>query len=180
MKKTNVLLTYIISLLFIAGCIFENENEYDINIDKIKIGDSIPDFKVRCNDGTYFYSNDVKKSKCTLICFFNTKCPDCRNELKILQNIYEDNKLPARILCISRSENELSVQKYWESNHITLPYSAQTDSYIYNLFALQTIPRIYVFDKFGIVRAIYTDSPIANKEELIRTIYSVINETSQV
>ena len=38
------------------------------------------------------------------------------------------------------------MSRFWEENHLTMPYSPQSDRTIYSLFALRTIPRIYLSD----------------------------------
>ena len=56
-------------------------------------------------------------------------------------------------MAISREEDEASVAAFWADNGLQMPYSAQTDRSIYNLFATSIIPRIY-FCSDGIVTRI--------------------------
>ena len=76
--------------------------------------------------------------------------------------------------CISRSESGSEVQAYWEKHSFTLPFSAQNDDAVFSLFASHTIPRILITDKEGIIRAVYTDDPLATYQELAKDIDAVL------
>ncbi len=67
-----------------------------------------------------------------------------------LQDYYDECKKrdsDCFFVCISREEGEASVKAYWEENGFTMPYSAQTDRSVYNLFASSGIPRRYEADE---------------------------------
>ena len=76
--------------------------------------------------------------------------------------------------CISRSESGSEVQAYWEKHSFSLPFSAQNDDAVFSLFASHTIPRILITDKEGIIRAVYTDDPLATYQELAKDIDAVL------
>ena len=75
---------------------------------------------------------------------------------------------------ISRSESGSEVQAYWEKHSFSLPFSAQNDDAVFSLFASHTIPRILITDKEGIIRAVYTDDPLATYQELAKDIDAVL------
>ena len=66
------------------------------------------------------------------------------------------------------------VQAYWEKHSFSLPFSAQNDDAVFSLFASHTIPRILITDKEGIIRAVYTDDPLATYQELAKDIDAVL------
>ena len=69
---------------------------------------------------------------------------------------------------------------YWSQKlkcaQLSLPYSAQDDRTLYNQFARQGIPRIFIVDTTGIIRYIYTDNPLATLEDLERAVQSIDTE----
>lgn len=77
-------------------------------------------------------------------------------------------------MCISRAENEESVEAYWQKNGLSLPFSGQSDEAVYNLFAQHTIPRIYVIDTSGIIRYQFIESMTLN--ELQTSLHSLLSE----
>jgi hypothetical protein len=48
-----------------------------------------------------------------------------------------------------------------------MPYSAQSDRKIYELFAKTRVPRVY-FVKEGVIRKIFTDSPAPVYDNLVQ------------
>ena len=124
----------------------------------IQVGDTLPAFSVTASDGSQ-YSNLSLKGSASVIVFFNTDCSDCRQELPQIEKAYksfQDNP-DVKWLAISREESSEAVSSYWATAGLDLPYSAQQDRKVYNLFASQDIPRIYIADRQGRVHFIYSD-----------------------
>lgn len=126
-------------VIVLASCI--NDEDYSIGI--ISSGDKLPQFEAKLNDGSVFEPSKAAERPIVLI-FFNTSCEDCRAELPIVQQVYEELNESATFIAIAREENAQSIEEYWKANGLTLPYSAQNDRYIYNMFAKSGIPRIYI------------------------------------
>lgn len=136
---------FLVSLLS-DGCVADNEEpEWSLGV-----GDALPSFSVTMNDGSVLNSKELTGRE-AVICFFNTDCPDCQRELPILQKEYNRREKDMVYICISREENEGKIADYWHDHGLTLPYSAQTDRRIYNLFANVGIPRIYRTNRAGII-----------------------------
>lgn len=110
-----------------------------------------------------------------VIVFFNTQCSDCREELPALQEFYDGIKENENIamVCISRSQGESGITDYWKMNGLTLPYSAQDDRAIYDMFASAGIPRIYMVDEDGVVRRVFNDSYLPTAAELTEIIGNI-------
>lgn len=165
----NKIIHYIILLLgavSLSTCIVEDEEPPVGN--NLGVGDKIPQFSVIMNNGKMICSEDLI-SNVSLIVFFNTLCNDCRKELPVIQRFHESYpQYP--LLCISREEGEDSVAKYWESNSFTMPYSAQDNRTIYQLFAQKVIPRVYIIDKEGFIRYIFMDTPLATYDDLRKAV----------
>ena len=172
MKKYLLILTLLLTAFHFSSCVTDDEEE-----DKgteLNIGDSIPSFTVSLNNRKTVSSNDLL-GNVSLIVFFHTACKDCQQELPIIQQ-FHDAYPEYPLLCISRAENETSVAAYWEQHQLSLPYSAQDDRTLYNQFARQGIPRIFIVDTTGIIRYIYTDNPLATLEDLERAVQSIDTE----
>ena len=135
---------------------------------ELTIGDRIPPFSIILNNGKQYSDKDLLGSV-SLIVFFNTACKDCQQEFPVLQQFY-DSYPSYPLLCISRAESAQSISTYWKEHKLTLPYSAQEDRSLYEKFAKQTIPRIYIMDKEGIIRHLFTDNPLATLEDLITSV----------
>ena len=55
-------------------------------------------------------------------------------------------------------------------------WSAQEGREIYNLFATFAVPRIYISDADGIIRAIFTDSPVPTYEDMETAVLDLLQE----
>lgn len=157
------------SLLLATSCIGEKIEGGDVNV-----GDSLPEFTVTMNDGSVI-TEDSLFGEVSFLMFFHTKCPDCSNTLPAVQKIYDEYiEKGVRFALISREESEVDIDDYWTEYGYSMPFSPQNDRSIYNLFASERIPRVYISDKDGIVRYIYTDDPIPTYDDLQSAIESLI------
>lgn len=147
-------LEILMGLVMVAftGCVNEREEP----VWSLQVGDRLPEFEITLNNGDMVTTESLRGSE-SVIVFFNTSCVDCRRELPELQKLYDEflmQNRPVRFMCISREEGAASVAKFWDENHFTMPYSAQTDRRIYNLFASSGIPRLYEVDKNLVIKRV--------------------------
>lgn len=162
-------LAYLLTLALVCfSCIKEKPTGVDL-----AIGEVIPDFEVTMNDGSVVTGQELRQTPSCIV-FFHTSCPDCQQALPLIQQLYSKySSQGVRFALISREEEDSTVSSYWKENSFTMPYSAQSTREIYNLFAQTRVPRIYICEKGGIIKAIYTDDPVPGFEELDQKIISV-------
>ena len=144
-------------------------------------GDYLPEFRVELNDGSELSTSDLR-GKVSVLVFFHTGCPDCQQELPVIQSLYNkyQGNPSVAIYCISREEAARDIEAYWDTHGLTLPYSAQEDRSVYNLFSEQGIPRVYVSDTDLRVYSTYTDDPIAGLTQLIEDIENMKRRFPQI
>lgn len=163
------LLTIILIIYSAAGCIKDRSAGSDI-----KIGDPLPVFEVMMNDGSSV-SDVFLRGNVSIVMFFHTSCPDCQQVLPVMQRIYDEyTREGIKTALISREENSDDISAYWSENGLNMPYSAQKDRKIYELFAASRIPRIYISDENGTVRYIFTDDPVPSYDDLKSSLESLI------
>lgn len=164
----NTITAILISLLASVSCIKDDpDTEFEL-----KPGDMIPEFSITMSDGTKMTTDQLSQGP-ALIMFFHTGCPDCQNTLPSVQKIYDEYKDRVSFALISREQSDNDIQSYWQEKGYTLPFSAQKDRKIYNLFATSRVPRVYICNDGKITR-IYTDDPIPTYEDLLTDIMSII------
>ena len=140
----------------------------------LKPGDALPDFEVVMNDGTAVSDDDLKGSV-SVVMFFHTTCPDCQQALPRMSRIYDEYLGKGVVFAlVSREQAEEDIRLYWEANGFEMPYSAQNDRYVYEKFAKTRIPRIYVNDRNGIIRHIFTDDPVPSYDDIKSSIDGLI------
>ena len=143
-----------------AACVYHQPDGQGI-----ETGDRLPAFVVTMDDGSSLSSGDLLGAP-SLLVFFHTTCPDCRRTLPVVQQAYEKYGGNARFVAISRAQGAAEIKSWWQQNGITLPFSAQEDRKVYELFASSRIPRIYICDSRGVVVRCFDDNPCPAFEDL--------------
>ena len=92
-----------------------------------------------------------------------------------MQKIYDEYlSKGVSFALISRQETKEEISLFWDENGLNMPYSAQKDRVVYEKFANERIPRVYVCEKGGIIRYIYTDNPNPSYDDLKTSLEAVI------
>lgn len=154
MRKIGMLLL----CLLMTGCSsIGDDNEVT---ERVNVGDRVPSFTVDVvADGVHTTFSTAHLTGETVIVFFNTTCPDCQRDLPKLNQYYLKHQADEgfQMVAISREEDESSVAAYWKDNGLQIPYSAQNDRRIYELFASSIIPRVYFVSAKGIVTRVFIE-----------------------
>ena len=157
------------AVVCLSGCINEKIEGADL-----KVGDIIPDFEVVMNDGS-IVDDEMLKESVSVVMLFHTSCPDCQQVLPEMQKIYAKYAPSGvNIALISREESGSSIDAFWKENGFDMPYSAQTSRDVYEMFARERIPRVYICEKGGIIRYIFTDNPNPSYDDLRSSLESII------
>ena len=158
MKRVLHILLLVLSL---SSCIKEKQKGADLGV-----GDLIPDFTVTMNDGTQV-TGALLREGVSVIVFFTTQCGDCRETLPHIQQLYDEYALKGvRFALISREDTEENIYSFWKESGFTMPFSAQSDRRIYELFARSRVPRVYIC-RDGVIKYIFTDKPSIPTYELL-------------
>jgi len=156
LKYWNIML----ACLLLWGC--GSIHEEDDVVERIVVGSRVPIFSVNVVDyeglTTSFSTNRLYGE--TVIVFFSTQCKDCQRELPELNDYYLKHKDDEgfQMVAISRAEGEQSVADFWSANDLQIPYSAQEDRKIYDLFASSVIPRVYFVSSSGIITKVLIEN----------------------
>ena len=149
-----------LACLMLWGC--GSIHEEDDVVERIVVGSRVPIFSVNVVDyeglTTSFSTNRLYGE--TVIVFFSTQCKDCQRELPELNDYYLKHKDDKgfQMVAISRAEGEQSVADFWSANNLQIPYSAQEDRKIYDLFASSVIPRVYFVSSSGIITKVLIEN----------------------
>ena len=155
--------------LIISSCIKEEQGV------ELVVGDRLPDFEVVMNDGSVV-DDDILSEGVSVVMFFHTSCPDCQQALPRMQQIYDEYiSKGVYFAFISREESVVDIESYFNEKGLKLPYSAQNDRKVYEQFAQTRIPRIYICEKGGIIRYIFTDDPVPSYDQLKSSIEDIIH-----
>ena len=117
----------------------------------IHAGDVAPDFTAVMLDGSNVTLSALQ-GKPTLLIFWATWCPPCREELAHLQegviDVYGD---AITVLPLSRGEQREVVGEYIAQMGYTFPVGLDEEQTIYKQYASNYIPRCFVIGRDGVV-----------------------------
>ena len=159
----SILLLLLVAATTLSACINDEEPK---RVEVVHVGESLPDFSAPMKDGSVV-TGEYLRSRVSVVVFFHTSCPDCRQLLPQIQRLYNEYSTHnVAFAIISREEGESSIASFWEAHNLTMPYSPQSDRTLYNLFATSLIPRVYISDDRGLVRSIFTDNPTPSYDKI--------------
>lgn len=158
MKNFLLLMLCVLLCLTWVGC--SNIINDEETVERVTVGDRVPVLTVDVVDnGEHKTFTTERLTGETVIVLFHTTCPDCQRELPRLNEYYLEHKAEAgfQMIAISRAEGEEEVARFWKEQKLQIPYSAQPDRRVYELFASSVIPRVYFCNARGIVTRIYVE-----------------------
>lgn len=175
LNKYCVRLTLIFFAAFLVGCV-NDDTEGDKNVNNyVSEGDEVPAFVLTSNEGTTLASSSLS-GKVYILNFFDTSCPDCQQELKVLQKIYEKYGETVPVLNVPRSQKPEEVTAYWQQTGLTVPFYSDGDQGLYYKFASRIVPRTYIVSADGKVCNSFTDNPIASFDTLDSLLHKLLKD----
>ena len=160
-------ITAILPLFLLAACVTDDVPRNE----GVSVGDRLPQFQITLDNGADV-STDSLLGSVSVIIFFSTSCTDCQRELPRLNEVYTHFKDDSGVIvfAVSREEQEQQVMSFWKEYSLTMPFSVQTDRYVYSLFASFGVPRVYISDASNIIVEAFDDSDLPSPEIIINII----------
>lgn len=116
------------------------------------VGSVFPDFNATTLEGREFRFADYK-DRATIINFWATWCPPCREEMPLFQDAFTIYSPDLVVLGVNVGEEALLVQRFVEDYQISFPVLLDSDSSIQRQFSIQGFPTTFFVDKDGLLRA---------------------------
>ena len=120
----------------------------------------LPDFKITSPDGRELLISSFS-DKPLLIVEWASWCPDCRNQLPIIQKMYEKygNQVHFVLINLIEPEKETTetADRYITQGEYTFPYYYDMDQSAADALQVQTIPSMYFVDKQGQIKKVLVE-----------------------
>lgn len=100
--------------------------------------------------------------------FWATWCPPCREEMPLLQQVYEEwiGKPPSVVvLTINMGESQAEVARYLQSQNLSLPVLLDIRQDVTEKYSITGIPTTFFIDADGVIRDIKIGA-FWNKEQI--------------
>ena len=170
MKKFAVLLSVLIlGILLSVSAYSENTSTSDtFNVD-LQEGNTFPVFTLETLNGKKILSSRAfDKNKKTLIVTAAEWCPDCHEELPVLEKFYRKNKNKYNfaVIFIERRSSEEKVKEYISKEKFTFPVYFDYNSVFVEGTQVKFVPTNIFIDKNGKITSVVAET-ISDENEFI-------------
>lgn len=162
----------ILLLILFVSCSNDKDDKREIYYELTK-GDKMPSFTI--SNDKESVASDSLVGKTVIIIFFHSSCSDCQQafpDINAIYNTYEASE-SVRVLIIARRESRSDVDAFLKANSYTVNYFADLDGSVYSMFALNTIPRLFLVGKDG--KIVMTQTEYVDKEAVFKTVEQLNN-----
>ncbi|MGT2716523.1 TlpA family protein disulfide reductase [Streptococcus respiraculi] len=119
-----------------------------VNSAKKLEGKTLPDFKVQNATGEELSSNQLLGSKATLLIVWASWCPDCQQQLPIIEKVYHSYKDRVDFVGINYTDGDRETQEkaaqYLTEKGYTLPVVFDKSSATQEFLGVESIPTMYL------------------------------------
>ena len=131
------------------------------------VGEAAPEFKLKNVGGQAMSLTDFRAGQSTIIFFWATWCPHCREQLKTLKAQKEAlTQKGIKILMVDIQESPQQVNGYLKKNKIDYEVLLDTDATVAEDYALVGVPTFFFVGADGIIKAVEHDIP-SNYEAIL-------------
>ena len=108
----------------------------------------IANFTLKDLDGKQWTLKDLKGSV-VLVNFWATWCPPCRKEMPDLDALYRRFRAKGLVILSISDEAEAKVRSFLADKHYTYPILLDPGRKVNDTFAIEGIPKSFVYDREG-------------------------------
>jgi peroxiredoxin len=120
------------------------------------VGEKAPDFSLKTVDGKTMDLKTVRGSQNTMVFFWATWCPHCREQLAQLTKHLgkEMEQKGIKILLVDVEETPAEVRAYLKKYNVTFDVVVDEEGSVTEKYHIVGVPTFFFIDKQGVVRAV--------------------------
>jgi peroxiredoxin len=138
------------------------------------VGEAAPDFSFLDNQ-RQMHSLDEFRGKTVVINFWSSRCPPCREEFPIFQQVYSDQSLSQRgveLLTVNLDEDSQSAVQFIHDNRYSFPFILDSAWKIGQAYGVFEYPSTFLIDPRGVIQ-VRKEGPFSSQSDLLRSLDQV-------
>jgi len=145
-----------------------------------KVGEKTPGFITSTLEGKRIVLKDYweqKKSKAVVLSFFATWCEPCKEDLKYLQKVQNENPgqgIEILAVLTQDSSKEEATKKFLQGLGVQLPVLLDENGIIGKRYAVTGLPCNFLVDREGILRAKYLGYSEAVRQDFEKRLREIL------
>lgn len=173
MQPTHRRIVYLLILTLGLAWIFVSADNSGVStagkIPAPHVGFLAPDFELQSPSGESIKLSDLR-GQAVLVNLWATWCPPCRDEMKSIENVYQEYKEQGfTVLAVNMTyqDDPLRVLPFVEEQALTFPILLDETGKIGDAYQLRSLPSSYFIRRDGIINEVVIGGPMS--EALLRT-----------
>ncbi len=139
------------------------------------VGQKAPDFTLSTLDGQQVSLKDFQNKKVVVLDFWATWCPPCRKAMPLIQEVSNELKDKDVIFfAVNVDEGKTKVADFVKNMGISLTVLLDTGAKVSTLYKVESIPRMVIIGKDGIVKSAHSGFSADMKEGLKKEILEAL------
>ncbi len=124
------------------------------------IGKAAPDFILDTLSASSVHFSDLSKGKKTILFFWATWCPHCREQIKALKaQAPHLAKEGVTLLMVDIGEDPTTVRKFLADNKYDFPVFLDVNSYVSEMYQVFGVPSLFLIGQDGKIRDMQNGFP---------------------
>lgn len=158
----------------LAGCSSRNTSAQGY-AEGNEVGNLAPDFQLQ-NPSGQAVSLSQFRNRPVLLNFWASWCGPCREEMPLIQGIFEDKAWSDKglvILGIDLGEDSVTVERFMKSNGLSFPVLLDTKQNVAEKYNIRAIPTTFFIDEDGIIKDIRIGA-FLNKSQIVMGLRKIV------
>lgn len=161
--KIKLIMGVLVVIAILVMVMLNSDKQSELNTGTgVTVGKKVPEFTLNTIAGQA--KTIGRQQNVTVLNFWATWCPPCREEMPELNQFYQGHKQDIDFYAINIQESQTKVNDYIHTNQLVFPVLLDRDGGIAKLFQINAIPTTVVIDKHGIIQ--YRKAGTVTKSEL--------------
>ena len=160
---------FIVVFILLSALNFKAQAQPQFFAENPLIGEKAPDFTLKNLEGQNVSLSSFREGKSTIVFFWATWCPHCREQLKKLSAMESElTQKNIKVALVDIGEEKRQVGAFVEKNKIAFNVFLDQDSAVSETYNIIGVPTFFFINQEGVVQAVEHFLPENFVEKLVK------------